>query len=219
MTARALVLAKAPVPGRVKTRLGATVGAHCAAELAAAALLDTIEACSTAFAECHLALDGDLADGVASQELVAATAGWHVFAQSSGDLGDRLARAHEQVARSGSLPVVQVGMDTPQLTPALLEEVAGAVATGTAVLGPALDGGWWVLGLADGLGAAALVGVPMSRPTTYVHTRAALHGAGLEVHASTTLRDVDTAADAQAVAAAAPRTRFAAAWRAAQGAA
>ena len=55
---RALVMAKAPVPGRVKTRLGARVGMEVAAELAAAALLDTIAACRSAFAECHLALDG-----------------------------------------------------------------------------------------------------------------------------------------------------------------
>ncbi len=61
---RALVVAKAPVPGRVKTRLGAAIGMDAAARLAAAALLDTIAACRSAFAECHLALDGDLDEAV-----------------------------------------------------------------------------------------------------------------------------------------------------------
>ncbi|MBU2074873.1 MAG: hypothetical protein KJ938_10585, partial [Actinobacteria bacterium] len=55
---RALVLAKAPVAGHVKTRLGADVGLGRAAELAAAALLDTVEACTAAYGaeHCHLAL-------------------------------------------------------------------------------------------------------------------------------------------------------------------
>jgi glycosyltransferase A (GT-A) superfamily protein (DUF2064 family) len=62
-------MAKAPVPGRVKTRLGARVGMDVAADLAAAALLDTIAACRSAFTECHLALDGSLADAVRAPAL------------------------------------------------------------------------------------------------------------------------------------------------------
>ena len=210
---RALVLAKAPVPGRVKTRLAATVGDEVAASLAAAALLDTLAVCAAAFAECHLALDGDLGEAVRADSLRAATSGWHLFAQSTGDLGARLAHAHQTVARTGDGAVVQVGMDTPPLTTHLLRAVADRTVAGTAVLGPAADGGWWVLGLADASGARALVDVPMSRPDTGDATRAALVGAGLRVQPAATLRDVDTAEDAAAVAVAAPHTRFAAAWR------
>lgn len=210
---RALVLAKAPVPGRVKTRLGATVGDDVAASLATAALLDTLAACAAAFEECHLALDGDLAGTARGDELLAATSGWHVFAQSEGDLGTRLAHAHAVVAATGDGPVVQVGMDTPHVTPALLRAAARRVDVGTAVLGPATDGGWWVLGLVGARGAAALADVPMSTPDTGGATRSALVAAGLRVRSAATLRDVDTAADAAAVAAAAPDTRFAAAWR------
>jgi rSAM/selenodomain-associated transferase 1 len=210
---RALVLAKAPVPGRVKTRLAATVGLDRAAWLAAAALLDTVAACRAAFEECHLALDGELGDAVRREELLAATSGWHVFPQAAGDLGVRLAHAHETAAAVGSGPVVQVGMDTPQVTPHLLRSVAGRAAAGTAVLGPAVDGGWWVLGLASADGAHALAGVPMSRADTGAATRAALRGTGLRVRSAEVLRDVDTAADAAYVAATAPGTRFAAAWR------
>jgi len=213
------VLAKAPVPGLVKTRLAAEVGVAVAARLAAAALLDTVATCAAAFDECHLALDGDLADAVEGRALLDATAGWHVFAQCDGSLGSRLAHAHEHVAAFGTGPVVQLGMDTPQVTPAGLRAVAAEARAGSAVLGPALDGGWWVLGLADGRGARALVGVPMSTARTHALTRDALAGAGLRVHGTETLRDVDTLADAVAVAAAAPGTRFAAAWRREQGAA
>lgn len=210
---RALVLAKAPVPGRVKTRLAATVGDEVAASLAAAALLDTLDACSAAFRECHLALDGDLDEAVRADALRSATSGWHVFTQSPGDLGARLAHAHETVALAGVGAVVQIGMDTPHLTPDLLHAAADRAEVGTAVLGPAVDGGWWVLGLAGSAGARALVDVPMSRPDTGAATRAALLGAGLRVRSVATLRDVDTAEDAAAVAAKAPHTRFAAAWR------
>ena len=77
-----------------------------------------------------------------------------------------------------------------------------------AVLGPALDGGYWAIGLrrAD---PRAFDGVPMSQPDTGRHQRAALDRLGLRVRTLRTLRDVDDHADAVAVAAEAPTTRFA----------
>lgn len=207
---RALVVAKAPVAGEVKTRLGATVGMTGAAELAAAALLDTVEACAAAFGvgSCHLALAGDLVGAVAEQDLTRALEGWGVRPQRGDGLGERLAQAHADVPG----PVVQVGMDTPQVTPALLREVALGLDEHDAVLGPAADGGWWVLALRDPRHARVLAGVPMSTATTYDDTRAALAGAGLVVAACPELRDVDDADDAAVVAAQAPHTRFARMW-------
>jgi rSAM/selenodomain-associated transferase 1 len=210
-TERVLVVAKAPVPGRAKTRLGAEVGDHRAAALAAASLLDVLEAAtSTVGAQgCHLALDGDLADGVRSEELRDALAGWTVRRQGEGDLGRRLADAH---AGLGPGPVVQVGMDTPQLTAGLLHEVLAGLDDHDAVLGPATDGGWWALALRDPARAAVLGEVPMSTPTTYADTRAALEATGLRVTGAPGLTDVDTAEDAGEVAAAAPASRFAREW-------
>jgi rSAM/selenodomain-associated transferase 1 len=219
MSGCALVMAKAPVPGAVKTRLGAVIGLELAATLAAAALLDTLDACSIAFDECYLALDGSFADTVHGRALAQATSHWRVFAQSDGDLGARLAHAHEQVARTGSGEVVQVGMDTPQLTPAQLRAVAAQVRPGSAVLGPALDGGWWVLALHDPAAARVLVDVPMSTPRTHQLTQAALTAAGLDVVATDAVQDIDTLVDAVAVASLAPHTRFASVWRREAGAA
>lgn len=209
---QALVVAKAPVAGRVKTRLGATVGMDRAADLAAAALLDTVEACTEAFGAryCHLALAGQLTGASGEHDLARALTGWNVRPQQGDGLGERLAHAHAAV----SGPVLQIGMDTPQVTPAMLLEVAEALGRHEAVLGPASDGGWWVLALRDPAAARSLTAVAMSMPTTYDDTRAALQGAGLTVAGCRELRDVDEACDASAVAAAAPSTRFARQWAA-----
>jgi glycosyltransferase A (GT-A) superfamily protein (DUF2064 family) len=207
-----LVVAKAPEAGRVKTRLGARIGMDCAAEVAAAALLDTLAAATDAVgaARCHLSLDGDLAHAVRGPELEAATAGWTVHPQTGGTFAAKLADAHARVPG----PVVQVGMDTPHLTPALLLAAAAGLEDHDAVLGPAEDGGWWVLALREPARAAVLRDVPMSTPTTCADTRAALAAAGLDVGSTATLRDVDEPADADAVSRLAPRSRFAHAWRA-----
>jgi rSAM/selenodomain-associated transferase 1 len=210
MSLQALVVAKAPEPGRVKTRLGAEIGMQHAAELASAALLDTLAACAGAVGagHCHLSLAGDLDRAVGAGELRSALAGWTVLPQHGDGFGARLADAHSRV----SGPVVQVGMDTPQLTSELLLAAAAGLRQHDAVLGPAEDGGWWVLAMRDPSLATVLGGVPMSTPTTGADTRAALVAAGLDVGATVTLRDVDEVADAEAVARLAPSSRFARAW-------
>jgi glycosyltransferase A (GT-A) superfamily protein (DUF2064 family) len=208
------VVAKAPVPGQVKTRLGRDIGMAVAAELAAAALMDTLDACTVAFGtpRCHLALAGDLDNAVDSDEIRAGLVGWTVHEQYGDGLAERLTRAHRDAAADGEV-VVQIGMDTPQVTPRQLRVVAARTDAGHAVLGPATDGGWWALALASPTAAAALAGVPMSTPQTGAATRSALQRCGLRVRSAYLLRDVDTAADAEAVAAAMPGGRFKAAWQ------
>lgn len=210
---RALVVAKAPVAGQVKTRLGADVGDRAAAEVAAAALLDTIAACEAAFGPdaCLLALAGDLADAVRGAEIRRALESWGVAGQRGVTFAERLVNAHLDVPPGG--PVVQVGMDTPQVTADHLLDVVRRLGDHDAVLAPADDGGWWALGLRRPAGAVALHDVPMSTPTTYGDTRSALLRAGLDVGDAVTLRDVDTVADARAVAAEADSGEFARAWR------
>lgn len=211
---RVLVVAKAPVAGLVKTRLGAEIGLAAAAEIAAAALLDTMAACREGFGPdaCLLSLSGDFADAVRGDELARAAEGWSVARQRGSTFAERLANAHVDVPPGG--PVVQVGMDTPQVTPAMLVDVAAATVVHDAVLGRAEDGGWWVLALREPTAARSLHDVPMSTPTTYDDTRRALVGEGLDVGTAATLRDVDTVADAEAVAAALPGSNFARAWAA-----
>jgi glycosyltransferase A (GT-A) superfamily protein (DUF2064 family) len=96
---------------------------------------------------------------------------------------------------------VLVGLDTPQLTPAHLDALTDGLDDCGAVLGPAEDGGWWGLALRDPFDATALRDVPTSTPDTAQWTVKALRERGLSVSFGPVLRDVDTAADAWAVAA------------------
>jgi rSAM/selenodomain-associated transferase 1 len=209
---RALVVAKAPVAGRVKTRLGAEVGMGVAAEVAAASLLDTLAACREAFGadRCLLSLSGELLDATRGDEIASALAGWRITPQRGLDFAERLANAHADVPPGE--PVLQVGMDTPQLRAEYLHDAAVALETADAVLGPAEDGGWWVLGLRSPSDAGTLRDVPMSTPTTYADTRAALERQGLRVADTSVLRDVDTAEDADVVATGHRDTEFSRAW-------
>jgi uncharacterized protein len=196
-----LIMAKSPVPGQVKTRLCPPLTPEEAADVAAASLLDTLEAAlSTPGAVPVVALAGV----VRREDVRDALAECVVIPQRGWTFADRLANAHADVARFG-MPVLQIGMDTPQVTPSLLESCAEF---DEAALGFALDGGWWALGLRDPLHAEVLREVPMSRADTGIRTLEAL--LGLNIRMLPKLSDVDAIADARAVAAQVPGGRFAA---------
>src|SRR5206468_8748122 len=121
-----LVVAKAPVPGQAKTRLAASVGDRAAADIAAAALLDTLDAVADApVAERVVALTGSLDDACGGAEIRSRLADFTVVPQRGPTFADRLANAHaDAAAATGGLPVLQIGMDTPQVTSELIGECA-----------------------------------------------------------------------------------------------
>ncbi|WP_427918028.1 TIGR04282 family arsenosugar biosynthesis glycosyltransferase [Streptomyces sp. cg40] len=189
-----LVIAKEPRPGRVKTRLTPPFTPEEAAALAKASLADTLHVLlATPARRRVLVLDGAPGPWLPP--------GFDVVPQCGGGLDERLAAAF--AGCDG--PALLIGMDTPQVTPALLTV---NFADCDAYFGPAEDGGFWALGLADP-DPALLRGVPMSTPTTGTVQRARLTAAGLRVRDLPFLRDVDTAYDAELVAAEAPEGRFA----------
>ncbi|MEU7971853.1 DUF2064 domain-containing protein [Micromonospora sp. NPDC049089] len=206
-----LLVAKAPVPGQAKTRLCPPADPTQAARIAAASLLDTLAAVrATASTIPVLAHTGRFADAEYSAELTAALAGWHLLPQRGDTFADRLANAHADTATAfPSRPVLQIGMDTPQIGPALLSAALDLLAEHEAVFGPALDGGWWALGLRDSRYASALREVPMSTDDTGRRTLAALRGHGVRPAILPVQRDVDDWSTALAVAADLPGTRFA----------
>lgn len=202
-TVQIVVVAKEPRPGRVKTRLCPPCTPQQASGLAGAALADTLDTVSaTAATRRVLLLEGAYEPPV----------GWSVVAQQGGGLAERLANGFVDTAY-GTTPTLLIGMDTPQVTTALLDEVAGGLADADAVLAPAVDGGWWALALRIPACGRLLADVPMSQAETGELTLKALRAGGLSVSLGPPLRDVDTAADLPPVAAECGDTRFARAVR------
>ncbi|MGH8986373.1 MAG: TIGR04282 family arsenosugar biosynthesis glycosyltransferase [Acidimicrobiia bacterium] len=194
------VIAKAPRPGLTKTRLCPPCTPTEAAEVAQAALEDTLAVMlETPVPGPKVAvLDGEpgpwLPPGVA------------VVHQRDGDLGERLAGAFDELDG----PVLVIAMDTPQVTPELLGSAARALdGRGTdAVIGLTDDGGYWAIGLRRP-DRRVFEEVPMSSPETGRAQLARLRDLGLSTKLLPRLRDVDTFDDALAVAEVTPDSRFA----------
>jgi rSAM/selenodomain-associated transferase 1 len=197
MRAAVIVIAKAPRAGKVKTRLCPPCTPGEAAALARAALEDTLAAVAAAPAARRVvALDGPAGGWLPP--------GFDLVVQRGDGLAERLAAAFDDIGG----PALLVGMDTPQVTPALLARCLTALQHADAVIGPALDGGYWAIGLRRP-DPRVFDGIPMSVATTGASQRARLAALGLRIATLPALRDVDTIGDAQTVAASAPTTRFA----------
>lgn len=198
-----LVMAKEPVPGRVKTRLSPPFTLDEAARIAAAALADTLDAVAACGADRRILV----LDGAPGPWL---PCGFEVVAQVDGSLGRRLAAAW---AGAGG-PGLQIGMDTPQVTATLLDDsLAELDRPGVdAVLGPAEDGGWWAIGFRVPH-PGAFDGVPMSTRSTGSAQAKRLRRLGLRLALLPALRDLDTVDDALALAHRRPLSRTAQAVR------
>jgi hypothetical protein len=197
-----LVLAKEPVPGRVKTRLTPPCDPVDAAAIAEAALADTLRAAMASGADrVVVALDG--APGPWCPP------GAVIVDQGAGDLAARLDATW--AATRG--PALQIGMDTPQVGASALGEAMARLHEGSdAVLGLAEDGGWWAIGFRRPH-PGAFAGIRTSRPDTGARQLERLTRLGLRTGLLAVERDVDTWEDALAVAAASPHGAFASAVR------
>jgi rSAM/selenodomain-associated transferase 1 len=194
-----MVIAKAPVAGRSKTRLCPPCSPVQAAELAEAALADTLEAvAATTCGGRTLVLDGPPGDWLPP--------GFDVVPQVEGDLGLRLADAFSTVEGKALL----IGMDTPQVTPDLLEVAIDRLREESTdgVLGLCFDGGYWAIGF-DGQRTGVFQGVPMSEETTGERQLARMRQLDMSVAELPVLADVDFYEDALGVAAGMSGGRFA----------
>jgi uncharacterized protein len=205
------VIAKAPVAGQAKTRLAVAVGDKAAADIAAATLLDTLDAVdATSVASRVVALTGDMSQASSSRQIRSRLGDLHVVEQRGDDFSARLANAIVDAAKAaGARPVLLIASDTPQVTAELLTECARALVESDAVLGLAHDGGWWLLGVADPAMADCLTAIPTSRSDTGAATLEALRDKGLAVTLVEELSDVDTVDDVARVRAVCrPDSRF-----------
>jgi glycosyltransferase A (GT-A) superfamily protein (DUF2064 family) len=184
-----LVMAKEPRPGRVKTRLCPPCSPEQAAAVAEAALADTLAAVAACAASRKvLALDGEPGPWLPP--------GFDVISQRGTDFNQRLAEAWSDAGGPG----LQLGMDTPQVTVPELDELLTRLDTVDAVLGHALDGGWWVIGWRGADPQAMFTGVPMSAASTGRAQEARIRALGLRLHRAASKRDIDTIDDLHAVA-------------------
>jgi uncharacterized protein len=203
LAAQVIVIAKEPIPGRVKTRLTPALSPVAAAALAEAALADTLNVVAgLAVTRRVLALEGSPGDWLPD--------GFDVIGQRGGGLDERLAAAFADVFAAMPLPMVLIGMDTPQVTRGLVQDAVQSLVSGEAdaVFGPAEDGGFWLLGLRRP-DRSLLAGVPMSQPDTGRVQLERLTSAGLRVALAPRLTDVDTIETAELVARDIPASRFA----------
>jgi uncharacterized protein len=191
-----IVLAKEPIPGRVKTRLCPPYTLDQAAALAAAAIADTLDAAlASAASEVIVVLDGEPGDWLPD--------GVRVVRQHGDGLDERLANAWDDCGGPG----LQIGMDTPQVTAEILNAALARVDAGESVLGLATDGGWWAIGFQQP-DRELFLGVPMSSETTGQLQHQRMIDRCHTVQLLEPLCDVDTAADARAVADDVPDSRF-----------
>jgi uncharacterized protein len=209
-----IILAKAPLPGRVKTRLSPRLTPDEAAAIAAAALADTLAAAldSARPSAVVAVFEGDPAPWIPFEIAT--------YPQVTGGLDRRLAAAFNDVHAQTGEAMVLIAMDTPQVTGAMLDEACDALAQPgvDAVFGPAEDGGYWLIGVRalrtnesnyDDL----FHDVPMSTHETGAAQRARLTSCGWTVHMLSVLRDIDTVDDITAVADSSPHIGVARVWR------
>jgi rSAM/selenodomain-associated transferase 2/rSAM/selenodomain-associated transferase 1 len=186
----ALVMAKAPVAGRVKTRLQPAFTPEACAEIQEALIERTVRwAIDVAPGAAFVAHDGELA-----------AAGADLIPQAEGHLGERLAAATARVFERREGPLLVVGVDT-RLTAAHAEAALAHLAAGRdAVFGPALDGGYYLVALARPAPELfAIEPAAWGGPEVLVRSLAAARDAGLSVATLDPERDLDTPADAEAL--------------------
>ncbi len=191
--AAVLVFVRAPEAGLVKTRLAAEIGPEAAlrvykmlAEQAVAAAsgagIDTAVRVHFTPADAERAVREWLGDGPV------------YLPQAPGDLGDRLRNAFREAFRAGHERVVVIGSDLPAMHAELLRHAFRMLDEHTAVLGPARDGGYYLLGLREPC-PQLFTGIPWSTERVLEHTLERLRSAGAAPVLLETLTDVDHADD------------------------
>lgn len=189
---RIVIFAKIPVAGLVKTRLIPALGAQGAARLAAALLDHTVaQALSSGVGPVELCVTPGPHDPVWSRLAPQATLNWSD--QGDGDLGARMARAAQRALSAGE-PVLLMGTDCPELTAGRIQTAAASLTAADAVLVPAFDGGYVLLGL-NRFDASLFAGIAWSTATVAQETRRRVEQLGWSLQTLPTLHDIDEPAD------------------------
>ena len=182
MTPEIAIFARWPEPGKAKTRLIPTLGAEGAAQLYRTLLELTVREARASGLPFHLRVTGGKPEGFRD---------WlgddlDVRDQGGGDLGEKLTRV--------PTPGMMIGSDCPGLTAALLREAGDALSSHEAVIGPADDGGYWLLGLREPC-PDLFTDIAWSTDAVFPETMRRLEAKGIAPHLLPELTDIDTGED------------------------
>jgi len=190
-----IIMAKRPIPGRVKTRLTTEYTPHQAAQ-AHAAMLDCVlsRLASHLTGRHYLALDSETASPDHAHDptldyVIPRT--FQVIDQGTGDLGDRITHVWDAVNQG---PAVFFGVDCPDIPTETLSTLWDALTRADAAIGPVEDGGYWCLA-GKRLAPPLLAGIDWGTPAVYHQTHQAAQNAGLNLLDLAPWHDVDDPAD------------------------
>jgi uncharacterized protein len=195
MADRLLIMAKAPEPGRVKTRLTSLLDPVAAASVYEACLADVVDRARQA--DVPLVLNYDPAPG-ADRYFETRYPDLPRLPQVAGDLGARLHHALDRAFADGATRVAVIGADSPTLPPATLREALRRLHRHEIVLGPTTDGGYYLLGARRAAWPRAgtlLESVPWSTEQVLPVTLHRARTEGLDVHLLHEWYDVDLPPD------------------------
>ncbi len=188
-----IVFARLPEPGKVKTRLARATG-----DLLAAGVY---RACAEHAFSQTLQLPATVrkfvffADPADEQEIKRwVPAGFSCLPQSGADVGQRMANAAQSVLSTGASACVIVGTDAPDLSPAILQDAIAALDRVDVVLGPALDGGYYLIGM-NRPRPELFTGISWGTSSVFASTLDAVKQANLTVGLLPALLDIDTGED------------------------
>ena len=188
-----VVFVKAPVPGRVKTRLLEVFSIDQACELYRCLVQDTLAVARTVPG---VRLVIAYAADPTSPNLSWVSGGGVMMAQHGATLGDRLAHAFEEAFAAGAARVAIIGSDAPDLSAAWITQAFEALAGHDVVLGPTTDGGYHLIGLTRAH-PELFVGMPWSTPRLLQRTIVQAKASQLRLHLLEPIDDLDTPDDAQ----------------------
>lgn len=193
-----VIFAKAPIPGHVKTRLCPPLTPDEAATLHGSFVLDTLERSKAAATRFKLPFDRHLACSPTSThvffKIMEERQGVRLLDQVGDDVGARMHQTFDALFAKGYTQVVMVGTDVPSLPLEQYKQAFTLLASHDLVLGPALDGGYYLIGLKRPI-PELFAGIPWSTEQVLHLTQEKAQALGLTIARTTPWRDIDTAED------------------------
>ncbi len=191
-----ILFIKAPLPGGVKSRLAAVLGPDVAADLYRRLILDSVDTLAATGYSVRIHYSPPEAAGLVAELLGRER---QLLAQSGADLGNKMENAFYDAFSAGYERAILVGSDIPELTGTIINEAFDALEGHDAVLGPAADGGYYLIGFRrETMRSDAFHGVVWSTSAVFGETMKIMRAKALQVHVLPQLNDLDSAADLEA---------------------